>query len=352
MSVRTDDRSGATPAPDPAGVDTEAQAERAERRNRYEQALARVEELQSRLREADPTTREPAPRAHLRPDPASDTDASDASNVADARYERTGVAAMPPPPPPGAIEVASTSAPHATRAPTARRWQWAGVAGATLVVAVVAVGALRPAPRPSVARDATVSEGRAPAEQVASPPPAGAAEERASEETPVPARQPGGGATGETPDSARRPEEGAAEWTLVRHVNRAADYSFRYPDSWTVDESGEVTTVSSGNGHYVVSFALGPRGPLQDTYASFVGLLERSYRDVAVTSRRSVSIANGPALLVGGQAVNSSGTRIAFRAVLAAMEAEHPTIGAIAATDSAAPFDERLTDVLTSVEAG
>jgi hypothetical protein len=155
----------------------------------------------------------------------------------------------------------------------------------------------------------------------------------------------------ETPAPASPPEEHAAEPTLVRHINSAAGYSFRYPDSWTLDESGEVTTVSSANGRYIVSFALGPQGALDETYESFVGLLDRSYREVAVTSRDNVSLSSGPALLVGGQAVNSSGTHVAFRALLVQTAPQSPTIGAIAATDSAAPFDDRLTDVLTSVEA-
>jgi hypothetical protein len=172
-------------------------------------------------------------------------------------------------------------------------------------------------------------------------------EERAAEETPQPASQ---------------PEEQTPEPTLVRHVNREGGYSFRYPDSWTLDETGEVTTVSSTDGRYVVSFALGPEGTLGETYESFVGLLERSYREVAVTRRDNVSLSGGSGLLVGGQAVNSSGTHVAFRAVLlptapqsvvrsGGARPESPTIGAIAATDSAASFDQRLTDVLTSVEA-
>jgi hypothetical protein len=112
-----------------------------------------------------------------------------------------------------------------------------------------------------------------------------------------------------------------------------------------------VTTVSSPDGRYVVSFALGPRGPLEQTYDSFVALLERSYSDVGVTSRESLAATDGEALLIGGNAVNTSGARVVFRALLLAGTSERPTIGAIAATDSAGPFDERLVEVLTSVEA-
>jgi hypothetical protein len=212
--------------------------------------------------------------------------------------------------------------------------------GASIIVVVIAASVLLPAPRAGVAPDATASDERSPAEGVAPlPTDGGAVGEATTEEEPA--------ATSPAPTSeAGRPQE----WTLVRHVNAAAGYSFSYPDSWTLDENGEVTTASSPNGHYVVSFALGPRGPLDQTYESFVALLERSYDDVGVTSRERVAATDGEALLIGGNAVNTSGARVVFRALLLAASSR-PTIGAIAATDSAGPFDERLVEVLTSVDA-
>jgi hypothetical protein len=209
---------------------------------------------------------------------------------------------------------------------------------------MIAVAVLLPGPRAGVTEDAAVPEAGSPAEENASRAPAGEgwvgeAPTASTEEVPAEtAPEPGSDAASE-------------EWTLVRHVNAEAGYSFSYPESWRLDESGEVTTVSSPDGRYVVSFALGPRGPLDQTYDSFVALLERSYSEVEVTSRESVTATDGDALLIAGNAVNTSGSQVVFRALLVSASPERPTIGAIAATDSAGSFDERLVDVLASVEA-
>ena len=403
MSVRADGRAGSEPASDVAGEMAEARSEpdagvnasSAELLSRYEQALARVDQLHRRLRQADRTLGEPAD-LHVDTD-VETSDSPRPREARDAPTSRTPPEALkpkapeaprprtPPKAPPAGpgqrasggapvqrvpgprsqeqqrrvfspdgqttavrsrplVESLPAAPPDAREASRARRWQWAGIAGASLVVVMIAVAVLLPGPRAGVTEDAAVPEAGSPAEENASRAPAGEgwvgeAPTASTEEVPAEtAPEPGSDAASE-------------EWTLVRHVNAEAGYSFSYPESWRLDESGEVTTVSSPDGRYVVSFALGPRGPLDQTYDSFVALLERSYSEVEVTSRESVTATDGDALLIAGNAVNTSGSQVVFRALLVSASPERPTIGAIAATDSAGSFDERLVDVLASVEA-
>jgi hypothetical protein len=365
MRVRADGRAGPEPVSDVAGEIAEARTEpdagadasAAELRSRYEQALTRVDELHRRLREADRTLGEPADlrvdtdvdlppespmpsAAPLAPEPTTRPEV-EAPSSGGSPDVPTIVRSRPLPPLVTTAEPPSAAEPESGQASRTRKWEWAGVAGASLVVAVIAAFVLLPAPRAGDARDATASEGQSSEERVASPPSGGEAVGEATSEGEPAAGAPAPGSEASAPE----------EWPLVRHVNAAAGYSFSYPETWTLDESGEVTTVSSPDGRYVVSFALGPRGPLEQTYDSFVALLERSYSDVGVTSRESLAATDGEALLIGGNAVNTSGARVVFRALLLAGTSERPTIGAIAATDSAGPFDERLVEVLTSVEA-
>jgi hypothetical protein len=138
-------------------------------------------------------------------------------------------------------------------------------------------------------------------------------------------------------------------WPGERHVNAAAGYSFLHPDSWRLEENGEVSTISSPDGRFVVSFALGPEGPLPVTYESFVDLLEESYRDVRLESHEAVDSPEGPSVLVGGSATSSSGAEVRWRALLLGADSGGPAIGAIAATGSTGPFDSRLTYLLKSV---
>ena len=146
-----------------------------------------------------------------------------------------------------------------------------------------------------------------------------------------------------------RTTKAGSPWANERHVNERAGYSFRYPASWELQDRGEVSTVTSPDGRIVVSFALGPLGPPGAAYESFVDLIESSYRRVQLGRRQSIATTDGSSLLVSGSATNSSGTRVRFRALLMALGEDRPAIGAIAATDSRDSLDPRLTEVLSSV---
>lgn len=109
-----------------------------------------------------------------------------------------------------------------------------------------------------------------------------------------------------------------------------------------------MSTISSPDGRFVVSFALGPRASLPATYESFVDLLESSFGNVRVESRRTVRTASGTALAVGGRATNAAGGPVRFRALLLSPPGR-PALGAIAATRSRDPFNPRITEILKSV---
>src|SRR5918999_1983044 len=224
MSVRADGRAGSEPASDVAGEMAEARSEpdagvnasSAELLSRYEQALARVDQLHRRLRQADRSLGEPA---DLHAD--TDVETSDSPRPREARdapTSRTPPEALkpkapeaprprtPPKAPPAGpgqrasggapvqrvpgprsqeqqrrvfspdgqttavrprplVESLPAAPPDAREASRARRWQWAGIAGASLVVVMIAVAVLLPGPRAGVTEDAAVPEAGSPAEE-------------------------------------------------------------------------------------------------------------------------------------------------------------------------------------------
>jgi hypothetical protein len=160
------------------------------------------------------------------------------------------------------------------------------------------------------------------------PPPAASAE---SEDQPQPAGQPAG-----------KPRAGTKPF-----FNATAGYGFRYPRSWSVSSNGEVAKVISPDRTEVVSFALGPVG-LPATYESFAALLRDSYRSVAFSRHRSASVEGNPAVRVSGRAVNTSGTRLRFRALLVERPGER-SVGVFAATRAGGPPSRGALSVLDSL---
>jgi hypothetical protein len=287
---------------------------------RYERALQGVEELRRRLEEEgrrlDDLGAEPLDKA-----PSEEAEAPSKEPPHDPRPPAS-VRDSPP--------SASTRAPGEAAARGATwvsRGGWVGVGAGALVAFLVAAGTvvalnrMEQGPRPTSIRQQAAA--------------------RTSQE--------GAGPTPSVLTAEVETNGGARAWEGRRHVNRQAGYSFVVPAAWRLVEKGEVSTISSPDGRLVVSFALGPRGPLPDTYKSFVRLMEGSYQDVQLGRHRLIEGTEGSSLLVEGTATAASGAPIRFRVLLRTTGSGGPAIGAIAATTSTGPFDARVTGLLTSV---
>jgi hypothetical protein len=121
------------------------------------------------------------------------------------------------------------------------------------------------------------------------------------------------------------------------HVNASAGYRFSYPPGWRLRERGTISKVTSSDGHLVVSFGLGPSGPLRRAYDSLASLLFQAYASVDVDHYSPESILGNVALRMRGHALNNAGQRIRFEVLLLERRAgDAPALGAFAAADNGA----------------
>jgi hypothetical protein len=307
-------RATAEPSAHPSETIEASRDARGERSSlaRYEEALARVEAIHSRLEQASRALRDQRGVAE-QPDEGADV-APDAA---------APVLPIVSPVPRRPVRVEPAAAPDGGGRRLGPRVAAAAVASGIVIVAVAA---------------ATMLPGQR-----------GGAGARARGDTAaVPVTR--GDEALARDDVAAGPSGSQQDWRVARHVNRTAGYSFSYPQTWSLSDRGEVSTVSSPDGRYVVSFALGPREDLPVTYESFVALLERTYRNVHLTHHRTADLSAGPSVLVAGRATNTAGGSVHFRALLLASGSGRPAIGGIAATEGAGRLDGRFTDLLTSVK--
>jgi hypothetical protein len=136
-----------------------------------------------------------------------------------------------------------------------------------------------------------------------------------------------------------------------RYENSAAGYSFRYPNQWRLIRQGTAVRLARPDGHFVVSFGLGPAGGLPVAYDRFVSLLGRTYSDVVVEEVDATRVRGSVGVVLEGSATGAGGVRVRFLATLLERPNGRPSIGALAASDvSSAAFPPAVREVLASFQ--
>jgi hypothetical protein len=132
--------------------------------------------------------------------------------------------------------------------------------------------------------------------------------------------------------------------------NRAAGYSFRYPEDWQLDADRSVSKVTRPDRHFVISFGLGPKGGLPVAYDELVALLDETYANVVVHKVGATHVGDRVGVIVRGAASGSSGRRVSFLATVIERRKNQRAVGALAATDmSSAKFPKAVREILASL---
>jgi hypothetical protein len=135
------------------------------------------------------------------------------------------------------------------------------------------------------------------------------------------------------------------------YENEAAGYSFRYPETWTLQRQGTASRLTRPDRHFVISFGLGPVGGLPVAYDEFVALLGKTYTDVVVDRVDATRVRDSVGVVLKGAATGSGGVRVRFLATILERPNGQRAIGALAASDvTSAGFPPAVREILASFQ--
>lgn len=143
------------------------------------------------------------------------------------------------------------------------------------------------------------------------------------------------------------------DFRLVTEVyeNEAAGYGFLYPEQWIIERQGTASSLTRPDGHFVISFGLGPEGGLPVAYDDFVSLLGETYTDVVVDQVDATRVRNSVGVVLKGAATGSGGVRVRFLATILERADGQRAIGALAASDvTLARFPPVVREILASFQ--
>jgi hypothetical protein len=133
------------------------------------------------------------------------------------------------------------------------------------------------------------------------------------------------------------------------YENQAAGYSFLYPERWSLKTRGTAARLSRPDGHFVISFGLGPEGGLPVAYDQFVSLLGETYTDVVVDKVGATRVRDSVGVVLKGAATGSGGVRVRFLATILERSDGQRAIGALAASDvSSTRFPPAVREILAT----
>jgi hypothetical protein len=144
------------------------------------------------------------------------------------------------------------------------------------------------------------------------------------------------------PPSPSQDEEG------IGHVNDEAGYSFSYPPSWELKESGTTSEVTSPDMVAIVSFGLGAAGGLEEASGRFVLSLEEGYEDLEIIGTVQSEVAGSPATTVTAEATNDAGIRILIQAITVAAPDRNYAISAFTAADVESNLSGVVEEIVAS----
>jgi hypothetical protein len=149
--------------------------------------------------------------------------------------------------------------------------------------------------------------------------------------------------------SSQADSDNSYRFATELHENKAAGYSFRYPDAWKLRTEQTVSRLTRPDRHFVVSFGLGPPGGLPVAYDEFVALLDDSYSNVVVGKVDATKTGGSVGVVVRGKATGGAGVRVRFIATVLERPNDQRAIGALAATDvDIGRFPPAIREVLAS----
>lgn len=97
-----------------------------------------------------------------------------------------------------------------------------------------------------------------------------------------------------------------------RYLNGDLQYSFRYPDGWDLDDSGDVTKLLSPARDLALGIGKGPSGDVLSSSESLVDELTARYRKVEAGPPEVTRVDGALAVEVRGTAVNEHGALVHF----------------------------------------
>jgi hypothetical protein len=151
------------------------------------------------------------------------------------------------------------------------------------------------------------------------------------------------------PQADNKARKHSYRFTTKVHKHHVAGYSFRYPARWELRTQQSVTKLRRPDGHFVISFGLGPIGGLPVAYDELVALLDNTYADVAVSKVKATHVGGNVGIIAWGAATGKGGVRLRYLAAVVERPDGQRAIGALAATDSsAARFPRVVRDILES----
>lgn len=98
-------------------------------------------------------------------------------------------------------------------------------------------------------------------------------------------------------------------------VNTAGGYRFEAPEGWSTTQSGRTTTVTSPDKSTVITLGLSRPGSLPVASTLFFQEVAGKYRDVEMVLPQAKDVGPLPALIYGGNGLNSKNARVRFLAI-------------------------------------
>jgi hypothetical protein len=100
------------------------------------------------------------------------------------------------------------------------------------------------------------------------------------------------------------------------HSNEKAGFSFTYPKSWKVTDSGSLSSVTAPNRVATISLALIPKaGSQRSALANLVTTIRSTYPKVTVSKRAPDEVGGAPAVTAAGVAHTDADSRVGFKAL-------------------------------------
>ncbi len=97
------------------------------------------------------------------------------------------------------------------------------------------------------------------------------------------------------------------------HVNEGGGYLFSYPGAWEIESAGDNARLVSPDGDVVMTFRIAPPGSLEEASDRVLGNATRSYSGVELVAGEVERTPQGlRSLVVGGDALNATGTSVRF----------------------------------------
>lgn len=101
-----------------------------------------------------------------------------------------------------------------------------------------------------------------------------------------------------------------------QYVNESFGYSFRYPPDWELEEKGTAVKLTNPTNDIIISFGLGPEGPLRFAGFRLAEATRTTYEDGEVLAVEDQRVGGRRAYIASGRGVNARDVEIRFLAII------------------------------------